>query len=129
MAARAKTYSASASSSAAFSNQASTSPLSLSVSGLPWRSTFLPSATRIQPSERQYSSTSRRSAPLKRMPMPRSSFDWSKYGLDGLVDRRSGGVSLGLVMVARPLPQADANDKRCGSRLPRRFELDATPSG
>lgn len=60
------------------SNQASTGPDSFRVSGRPWRSTFLPKATRIQPSEIEYSSTSRRSAPLKRMPMPRSSSDWSK---------------------------------------------------
>ncbi len=60
------------------SNQASTSPDSFRVSGRPLRSTFLPSATRIQPSGIEYSSTSFRSAPLKRMPMPRSSSAWSK---------------------------------------------------
>ena len=60
------------------SNHASTSPDNFRVSGRPLRSTFLPSATRIQPSGIEYSSTSFRSAPLKRIPMPRSSSAWSK---------------------------------------------------
>lgn len=59
------------------SNHASTGPFSLIVSGRPRRSIFLPSATRTQPSDIEYSSTSRRSTPLKRIPMPRSSAAWS----------------------------------------------------
>ncbi len=48
----------------------STLPLSLIVSGLPLRSTVLPTATRIQPSLMQYSSTLVFSSPSNLMPTP-----------------------------------------------------------
>ena len=51
----------------------STVPLSLMVSGLPWRSLPLPASTRIQPSLTQYSATLVFSTPLKRTPISRSS--------------------------------------------------------
>src|SRR5690606_12057910 len=54
----------------------------------------LPTGSRTQPSLTQYSSTLLRSTPLKRTPTPRSSAAASKWGLRGLTDRRSGGVSL-----------------------------------
>src|SRR3546814_6496779 len=73
---------------ASSSNQASAGPDSLIVIGWPNRSFDLPAATRIQPSEIEYSSTSVRSAPLKRMPMPRCSTSMSKCGERGLVDMR-----------------------------------------
>src|SRR5437764_857604 len=63
------------------------------VSGRPCRSIVLPAWTRIQPSETLYSSTSWRSRPLKRMPMPRRRMSASKCGLFGSSERRSGGVS------------------------------------
>src|SRR5579863_2669792 len=75
------------------SNQASTGPLSFSVSGWPLRSMVLPACTRIQPSEIQYSSTLVRTDPLKRMPIPRCSLSASKYGLRGWIASRSGGTS------------------------------------
>ena len=51
----------------------STVPVSLMVSGLPWRSLPLPAATRTQPSLTQYSSTLVFSMPLKRTPTSRLS--------------------------------------------------------
>ena len=66
----------------------------LMVLGLPRRSSDLPTTTRIQPSLMQYSSTLVRSAPLKRMPTPRSSRLASWYGLRGSRERRSGNVSV-----------------------------------
>src|SRR5205085_522587 len=72
----------------------STSPASLIVIGCPKRSRLRPAATRIQPSEMLYSSTSWRSLPLKRMPTPRCRVSASKWGLRGLSERRSGGVSV-----------------------------------
>src|SRR3954469_17677088 len=63
------------------------------VSGGPCRSIVRPAWTRIQPSDTQYSSTSWRSRPLKRMPTPRRSVSPSKCGLRGSSERRSGGVS------------------------------------
>ena len=97
------------------SNQASTSPDSLIVSGWPCRSTFLPSATRIQPSDIEYSSTSWRSCPLKRMPIPRYSASWSKCGLRGLIERWSGGVSLMPAPCLTPMPPAN---RKAARRLP-----------
>ncbi len=77
---------------------ASTGPVSLISSGLPWRSLVLPASTRIQPSLTQYSVTLVFSAPLKRMPTSRSSALASKYGLRGSVERRSGG-DLGIAVL------------------------------
>ena len=65
-------------------------PLSLIVIGLPKRSRLRPAATRIQPSDTQYSSTLVFSCPLKRMPTPRLSTSWSKNGLRGSSDRSVG---------------------------------------
>src|SRR5665213_3192020 len=73
---------------------ASTAPLSFIVSGAPCRSTVLPTATRTQPSLTQYSSTLVFSTPLNRIPTPRSSRTASWCGLLGLLERRSGGVSV-----------------------------------
>src|SRR3546814_8268938 len=75
-------------------NQGSTVPLTLTVIGLPRRSSALPNGSRTQPSLTQYSSTLVFSSPLKRTPMPRSSAAASWKRLRGSLDRRSGGVSL-----------------------------------
>src|SRR3546814_9314465 len=75
-------------------NQGSTVPLTLTVIGLPRRSSALPNGSRTQPSLPQYSSTLVFSSPLKRTPMPRSTAAASWQRLRGSLDRRSGGVSL-----------------------------------
>ena len=67
----------------------STAPLSLMVSGLPWRSLPLPASTRIQPSLTQYSATLVFSTPLKRTPMSRSS-SFSMKKIDAALDARKG---------------------------------------
>src|SRR3546814_12173757 len=68
-----------------WSSDVCSSDLSLIVIGWPKRSFDLPAATRIQPSEIEYSSTSVRSWPLKRMPIPRCNTSMSKWCERGLV--------------------------------------------
>ncbi len=71
--------------------------------GRPRRASALPAGTRIQPSLTQYSSTSVRSLPLKRMPMPRSRAAGSWNLERGSFERRSGAVSVmaSVVVVGR----------------------------
>src|SRR3546814_17381114 len=75
-------------------NQGSTVLLTLTVIGLPRRSSALPNGSRTQPSLTQYSSTLVFSSPLKRPPMPRSSSASSWKRLRCSLDSRSGGGSL-----------------------------------
>ena len=85
-------------------------PLSLSVIGCPKRSRLLPAATRIQPSDTEYSMTLVFSWPLNLMPTPRLRSASSKCSLRGSRDRRSGGVSVMSAMSA-PLKRG----ARCGN--------------
>src|SRR3546814_137316 len=68
-------------------NQGSTVPLTLTVIGLPRRSSALPNGSRTQPSLTQYSSTLVFSSQLKRLPMQRSSAAASWKRLRGPLDR------------------------------------------